>query len=264
MFLEVEKEKFSDREQQFLWWCKKEGIERFLFDLDDTICSTREIFKSAIEEVCDLLSSTDRSLGKDEWRNEVKAINNRLFEKVGVNPNRWNLLVDELSEKYKLANDIGDELRKVFQGIYLKPPSMKEGAEEGLMFIKRAGLAIGIVTHANREWTLRKYEWLNLGIIVGWEEIFLVDENFHKTEKAWLEAIEYFGLKPETCAVVGDSPRTDINPAKRAGVRHCFLVEGQDLWEIHNQPVEPSVWRIRTLTEIPEIVLRGNYHTSKV
>lgn len=33
-----------EKELRFGSWCKKSGVARFLFDLDDTICGTREVF----------------------------------------------------------------------------------------------------------------------------------------------------------------------------------------------------------------------------
>lgn len=132
---------------------------------------------------------------------------------------------------------------------------MLEGAEEGLTFIKKTGIPMGIVTHASRKWTKKKFEWLNLDRFLVWDDVFVVNQDTHKTSKSWQEAIQYFRLKPSKCAVVGDSPRSDINPAWEAGVRHCFLVENPGLWSIHNQPVDPSVYKISHLGQIADAVL---------
>lgn len=256
MRAEVESLEFSSKEGQFREWCERERIKRFLFDLDDTICSTKEIFGRAIDRVCRLLAEQGGAWGEDKWKNEVKRINNRLFEEFGVNPCRWNLLVDELTKMYALEKAVGSALVAVFEEVYLTPLVFKEGAENGLRFIKSSGVSIGIVTHANSEWTKRKYNWLNLGRFVEWEEIFLVDENSHKTRESWLGAMRHFNLEPENCAVVGDSPRFDINPPRELGVRHCFLVEDRGLWDVHNQPIDSGVWRIKSLAEIPEVAFR--------
>ena len=134
---------------------------------------------------------------------------------------------------------------------------MLEGASEGLDFIKKVGLPIGIVTHANPEWTWKKYNWLGLKRFVNWDDIFIVDENGHKTAESWRRAISYFGQSPDQCAVVGDSPRSDINPAWEIGVKHCFLVEDRKQWAIHKQPVDPSVKIIHRLDQIAEAALNG-------
>lgn len=247
-----------EKELHFGEWCKKEGIKRFLFDLDDTICSTIGVFRDVMAQAYDYLALQAPFASRDKWKEEVEAINNRLFEELGVNPNRWNHIVDELSLKYSLGEEISQETKRIFQLIYSIPLSISEGAGDGLAFIKKVGIPIGIVTHAGQEWTWRKYNWLGLDRFVEWDDVFVVDENGHKTSESWAQAIKYFGLKAEECAVVGDSPRSDINPAWEIGVRHCFLLEDPKQWSVHNQPVNPGVRRIGYLSQIPDVILENS------
>lgn len=239
-----------EKELLFVSWCNKRGIKQFLFDLDDTICSTRQIFREVMSRVYDFLATNAPVISREQWKAEVEATNNRLFEQIGVNPIRWNHVVDEAAEKYSLDNRIKQETKLIFQEIYTTPLNFLEGAEKGLDFINRAGMPIGVVTHAGSEWTWKKYNWLNLKRFVNWDGVFIVDENKHKTPQSWIEAISYFGLNPKQYAVVGDSPRTDINAAKEAGVRECFLVEDPQQWSVHNQPVDADVRRISNLAQL--------------
>lgn len=235
-------------------WCKREGIQRFLFDLDDTICPTRQVFRDVMAQAFDFLATNAPINSRDVWKEDVETINNRLFEKIGVNSKRWNFVVDELAEKHLLSDQLISETKRIFQLIYTTPLSMMEGAEEGLQFIKKVGVQIGIVTHAGREWTMNKYNWLDLERFVNRNDIFIVDENGHKTSESWLQAIQYFGLNSKQCAVVGDSPRSDINPAMEVGVKHCFLVEDPNQWSVHNQPVHESVKKISSLKQIVDMI----------
>ena len=244
----------SEGETRLDEWCKQRGIKRFLFDLDDTICPTRAVFREVMAEAFDHLALNASFRTRDEWKTDVEEINNRLFEKIGVNPIRWNFVVDELGGKHSLQLPLMNEVKGIFQKIYKTPLAMMDGAEEGLQIIKNVGIPIGIVTHASRDWTMMKYDWLNLERFAQTDEIYVVDENGHKTSESWLQAIEYFGLTPTDCAVGGDSPRSDINPAMEAGVKHCFLVEDPNIWSIHNLPVDQSVKRIKTLKQIIEVV----------
>jgi FMN phosphatase YigB (HAD superfamily) len=247
-----------EKEQKFIQWCQKSGVKRFLFDLDDTICPTREVFISVMSQAYDYLAINTTLNSKEKWRDEIETTNNRLFELHGVNSNRWNYLVDELTKRYSLGENINYTTKQIFQTIYSTPLKMSEGADEGLEFIKNVDLPMGIVTHAGQEWTWKKYEWLELNRFMNWDDIYIVDENKHKTSESWSDAIKYFGLKSKECAVVGDSPRSDINPAWNIGVRHCFLLEDPRQWILHNQPVDASVKRIRNLKEIPDVVLEHN------
>lgn len=227
----------SEGEVRLGEWCKQRGIKRFLFDLDDTICPTRSVFREVMAEAFDHLATNASFRTRDDWKADVEEINNRLFELMGVNHIRWNFVVDELGEKHTLQLPLMDEVKEIFQKIYKTPLAMMDGAEEGLQIITNIGIPIGIVTHASRDWTMMKYDWLNLA-------------RFAQTD----EIIEYFGLTPTDCAVVGDSPRSDINPAMEAGVKHCFLVEDPNIWSIHNLPVDQSVKKIKTLKQIIEVI----------
>jgi FMN phosphatase YigB (HAD superfamily) len=255
MSIELEHLTPIEKELRFSQWCKKEGIKRFFIDLDDTICPTRSVFKSVMSQAYDFLETNAPIISREKWKEEVETTNNRLFEELGVNPNRWNYTVDELTEKHLLSGGVNQEAKRIFQLIYSTPLEMLEGAEEGLEFIKKVEMPIGIVTHASKKWTWKKYNWLDLKRYLDWDDVFIVDENKHKTSESWQQAIRYFKLRAEECAVVGDSPRSDINPAWETGVRHCFLVEDPRQWSIHKQPVNPSVNRINNLTKIPDVVL---------
>lgn len=248
----------SEKEVRFVEWCKKENIKRFLFDLDDTICPTRQVFRKVMSKAYDFLAINSSTLTKEHWKNEIEVVNNRLFEQLGVNPNRWDYVVDELSEKYFFDKNIKNSVKSIFQQIYKTPLTMLDGAEEGLEFISKIGIPIGIVTHAGLEWTSKKYGWLGLDRFLKWEDIFIVNENGHKTSKSWAQAIQYFNLNVDNCVVIGDSPRSDINPVWELGVRHCFLVDDLNQWSVHNQPVDPNVYKINRLNQIPDVILGIN------
>ena len=242
-----------EKELRFAKWCEQEGVKIFLLDLDDTLCPTRQVFLDVMSAAYDFLAENVPAVPREEWRQDVEAINNRLFEKVGVNPNRWNHVVDELAEKYSLPSVLKEETKQIFQQIYITPLHIFEGAEKGLNFISKVGIPVGVVTHANTEWTYRKYNWLGLTRWMDWDDIFIVDENGHKTPESWREATRYFRVSPGECAVVGDSPRSDINPAREIGVKHCFLVEDPKQWSVHNHSVDEDVKKISDLSQIAEI-----------
>lgn len=246
---------FVQLSQHFTDWCGKEGIKRVLLDLDDTYCSTSEVFREILSQVYVYLETNAPFLSRNEWKNQVQTTNNRLFEQMGVRKTRWNDVVDELAEKHALDRGVTCETKRIFQLIYTTPIQPKDGAEEGLSFLKETGVPLGIVTHANEYWTWMKYDWLRLDRFVKKDDFFIVDENGHKTVESWKQAIEHFGLTPSQCVVVGDSPRSDINPAWELGVRHCFLVEDDKQWSVHQQPVHDEVKVIKHLNQIAEAVL---------
>jgi FMN phosphatase YigB (HAD superfamily) len=241
-----------EKELGFSSWTKKEGIKRILLDLDDTICPTRPLFQWKIHDVCQFLYQQHPQKLPQHWKQEIQVITDQLFEKHGVNPDCWNLLVNELEKSNSISTYANNKILEMFNSIYTTPLSFLPEAENGLNFLKKTNQPIGIVTHANRDWTWAKYIWLGLDRFVGWDDVYVVDENGHKTAESWYQSINYFRLKPNQCVGVGDSPRSDINPLWSIGVRHCFLVDDSNLWSIHQQPVDPSVRLIKNLSQIPD------------
>jgi len=247
-----------EKELRFSMWYEENEIARFLLDLDDTICGTRKVFRNCMGMVYDFLEVNAQVISRNEWQTVIEETNNRLFEQFAVNPNRWNKVVDELAKLYELPTAIQETTKQIFAQIYSIPPEMLEGSEEGLNFLSKFNIPIGIVTHAGSEWTWKKYNWLNLKRFVNWDDIYIVDENKHKTSESWRGAVKYFGLEPWECAMGGDSPRSDINPALEIGIRHCFLVEDSKQWIIHNQPVDKSVRKIANLSQIIDVIYEDN------
>jgi FMN phosphatase YigB (HAD superfamily) len=228
-----------EQELAFGVWCREKGIKRILFDGDDTLWHIVPIFRGQMEKCYDLLADTG-VMTRKEWKKKVTAINDELYEKGGVNPERFNLIVERLAESYPIDNIIQKRAKNILAEIYQIPPKFVEGTEKGLEFLKKVGIPIGVVTHANENWTWRKYrEWLKLDRFLNWDDIFIVDENGHKTKESWRMSMEYFKVSPRNCLGVGDSPRSDINPLLELGVNHCFLMQNQyEIWSIHQQPVD--------------------------
>lgn len=247
-----------EKELRFNEWCSKKNVTMFLSDLDDSICTCRGTFRFFMSQAYDYLSLELPTVSKDKWKKEIEITNNRLFEKFGVNSKRWDYMVNELSERHLFSSKIEKDVKDIFQQIYFTPPEMLEGAEEGLEFLMKTGIPVGIVTHAGPEWTYRKYKWLNLDKYFKWEDIFIVDQDNHKTSDSWKKAMHYFNTDPINCAVIGDSPRSDINPVWELGTRQCFLVEDPNQWSVHNEDVDERVKKIKNLNQIADAVLGEN------
>jgi len=242
-----------EKELSFILWRKNRKNELFLIDLDDTICDTIPIFRKQNQEAIKYLTQNSSIDDNNSLENEIRDINDMLFEQHGVNPDRWDQVVDIVAKKYRLDPEESDHTKEIYQRIYTTPLQMKPGAKAGLDFLKETNTPTAIVTHANKPWTWRKYNWMDLGNYLDWDDVFIVDENGHKNSQSWQQGLDYFKRKANQCAVVGDSPRSDINPAWSIGIRHCFLIKNEIQWSIHQQAVPPQIRIIKNLGELREV-----------
>ncbi|HBP50732.1 MAG: hypothetical protein US68_C0010G0021 [Candidatus Shapirobacteria bacterium GW2011_GWE1_38_10] len=255
---QVEKYPLSPVEQElsFISWCRKNDIRKLLFDGDDTLWETKPRFNIQMEKCYDLLATVD-IMPRENWKSEIISINDSLFEAHGVNPQRWNLLVEELALRYPLKPLVINQAKDIFSKIYTTPLPFVKGTEEALKFFRKIGKPdINIVTHAGKEWTWKKYHWLKLDRFLDWDNVYLVDENGHKTKESWLGGMDYFKVEPVNCLGAGDSPRADINPLCELGVEHCFLIRNSfDLWSLHQQSVDET--KVRSIQSINDLRYLG-------
>ncbi len=239
-----------ERELRFSSWTKRNNIDQILFDFDDTICATGNIFREHKNQVSNHVLANNPSIDPKQFEIDFTQADNDSFETNAVNPNRFDFMSDTLCDKYNLNQETRQTIKDIFQDIYQTPIPFLDGAQETLKFLKKIEIPIGIVTHGNRHWTYQKYQWLDLQRFLNWEDVFVVDQDNHKTSQSWAEALKYFRCQPQNCLVTGDSPRSDINPACEIGVKHCFLVEKQSVWSVHRQPINSTVRTIKNISEI--------------
>lgn len=118
------------------------------------------------------------------WK-RLTAINNQVYHERSVNPKRWEIVVDRLAEE---CGRPGEELLRgmsILMEIYKIRPVFSEGAEEVLRRFRNDGIPMGIVTHANEEWTWKKVQWLGLTRYVDHESICIVSEDKYKEPEDW-------------------------------------------------------------------------------
>jgi len=239
-----------EQTKNFLSWCRKDKIARFLIDGDDTLWGMVEIFRNFQKQSYQYLFS-ETGVDKIIWEKRLLGLNDHFFEQFGVNPSRWDKVVEKLAIDYSLSEEIKENALKIFRQIYTTPPVLLPGTKTGLEFLKQSGVPFSLVTHANKDWTDFKIRELGLFSYFSPKDIHIIDENGHKTSQSWLGVINFYGLKPKQCAVIGDSPRTDINPVWNLGVKQAFLLKrGVKIWSVHDQPINKRVKTISSLEDL--------------
>lgn len=233
-------------------WARSKGIRMILSDIDDTLYFTQIKFT---EQLRIAVARLVQGMGGEAevWEQRLEKENNRLFVTHGVNPNRWTAVIDNLAERYGIRPEVGEEAKGALAEIYTRPLEMKPGVRQGLDFVRKTGaMMVVAVTHANQEWTWRKYENWGLSEYLQWKDIYIVNEDGHKGVKEWLAAMKYFRIAPKECLVIGDSPRSDILPALEAGAGAVAHVEGTT-WSVHQLAMPPEVRQWKSFGDVCEL-----------
>jgi len=228
----------------------KNKAKIILFDLDDTLLATNEVFVEKTEKFYDYISKKIPDLNKKELKESLEEANNRLYHRHAVHPGRWNLVIEELISIYgETKREHFTNGLSIIREIFASPVKVKTGVHMVLRELSEDGWRLGIVTHALPDWTELKIRSARLERY--FERVELVDVNKHKTASAWSAAIRTFGVEPRQVVVVGDSIGSDIIPAYEAGVKELVWVDYGKGWSVNRQGKLPK--GVKVITEISQL-----------
>lgn len=213
---------------------KRLGIEAVLFDLDDTLIFTAELFSRYMEEYVDVVSKRI-GVEKSLLLKALQDINDEEYKTMGVNPKRWASVAERLAKQFIGGEkEILDNL-DILMKIYSDEPRLRNGVRGMLEVLKGLDMKMVLVTHANVDWTNFKLESLQLWDY--FDTVVIVDENGHKNSLDWRKGMDSICVLPEKCLVVGDSLGGDIRPGDDLGARTMWM---------------PSPWSVYRQGEVPE------------
>jgi FMN phosphatase YigB (HAD superfamily) len=135
--------------------------------------------------------------------------------------------------------------------VYLQQPRLHEGAKELLWNLKEKKARMGLVTHAEQQWTDFKVD--SVGIRDYFEKVINVDVGTHKHKGAvaWRDAIKEFGVLPDQVTVVGDGITGDIIASYEVGVKKLFWVNLGEGWSIFKTgKLPPGTVEIKSFKDV--------------
>jgi putative hydrolase of the HAD superfamily len=204
-----------------------------LVDADDTLWENNIYFERAFDAFCDFLAhSTLTAAQVREVLNEIESVNARLHGYGSTNFGR-NL---QQAYRHLAEREIQeDDLRHVMslaERILEEPIDLIEGVEETLAYLSERH-DLTLFTKGHPEEQRLKLDRSGLGPYFAHTAI--VKE---KDATAYSRLIEERGLRKQETWMIGNSPKSDINPALEAGLNavlvphpHTWVLERQDLRE---------------------------------
>ena len=210
----------------------KLGVKGILYDLDDTLIYTAEIFYYWMNEYADIVSF-ELGIEREMFYKTLSAVNDEEYRRMGVSPSRWRAV--RLGKMYDGGRSVVEGRLDVLMNIYKTVPRMRPGVRAALGTLKELGFRQALITHANEDWTMWKLD--KLGLWDNFDAIFIADENGHKSAQHWNKGMDMLGLTPNKCLVVGDNLGGDITPAASLGARTIWM---------------PSPWSVYRAGTVPE------------
>lgn len=236
------------------------GVDLVLVDFDDTLVETAPRFERARRRLFERLA------GAGFERAEIERIHHHEVDPImrrehGLGPHR---MPRAFGETYRaLCRDTGcpvdpltlEECRRFADDVAGTPPVIA-GALAALRRLA-ASVPTAIYTLASdREYQLACVRDAGAMALVGEARVRVVAE---KTAPALRDTLQEFGIRdPGRAWMIGNSIRSDINPALEVGVRPV-LVEIDEPWQYDVvDPLATGFPVVRTFREAVEVVLGGS------
>ena len=205
-----------------------------IVDADDTLWENNIYFERAFAEFCDFLGHSH--LNPAEVRtvlDEIELVNNKIHGYGSANFGR-NLreCYHRLAERHINAADL--ETVMMFASRILEQPiELIAGVPETLEYLSgRHDLTL--FTKGNHDEQKLKVDRSGLGGFFGHTAI--VKE---KDSPAYMKLVQERSLDPRRTWMIGNSPKSDVNPALRAGLNAVFVPHAHT-WRLEHEEVEST------------------------
>ena len=231
----------------------KNGAQTLLIDADDTLWENNIYFERAIgrfisflnhreyspEQVREVLNDVERDsimkhgYGLHSFAHSLVAT----FEKLSVEP-----VTPELHERiHSFAHQISEHPVEILAGV---PETLAYLAERHHVILMTKGNTVEQAGKVERS-----------GLKVFFAAVEIVPE---KDEQTYRSAISKYALQQESTWMVGNSPKSDINPALAAGLHAVFVPHG-DTWILEHEELATARTPQRLLVVERFVDLRAHF-----
>jgi putative hydrolase of the HAD superfamily len=221
--------------------------QNLIVDADDTLWENNIYFERAFDDFCNFLAHS--SLSPDEVRavlDEIEIVNNKTHGYGTANFTR-NLTqcYHKLVERDVSAEDL-PQIMSFTEQILHHPIEIIAGVEETLEYLsERHNLTL--FTKGDPEEQKLKLDRSGLAIYFGHTAI--VKE---KDTRSYAALIRERALDPAVTWMIGNSPKSDVNPALEVGI-HAVFVPHEKTWTLERAELRDGPGRLLRITRFEEL-----------
>lgn len=220
-----------------------------IIDADDTLWENNIYYEECIAAFVELMAA--RGFGREEAERTLEAVERERTAQVGYAPEEFahSLVIayQRLCERHgqPVEDEVADVVWEIGQAVVEYPILLLEGVAETLARLS-GHCRLLLLTKGDREVQESKLARSGLGHL--FDGVHIVPE---KDAEVIRSLLAHYGLRPEQTWVVGNSPRSDINPALEAGVGAIY-VPHPNTWHLEQEEIaEPE--RVTVLNRLSEL-----------
>ncbi len=220
-----------------------------IIDADDTLWENNIYYEQCIAAFAELMIA--QGFGREEAEHTVETVERERIPQVGYAPEEFacTLVISyqRLCESHNrpIEDEVSDAVREIGQAVIEYPIVLLDGVAETLARLS-GHCHLLLLTKGDREAQESKLARSGLGHL--FDGVHVVPEKEAEVIRGLLAR---YGLRLEQTWMVGNSPRSDINPALEAGVGAIY-VPHPNTWKLeHDEIAEPE--RVIVLNSFREL-----------
>lgn len=225
-----------------------------VFDLDDTLLDTSDLYWKVKEEFIQFIYKEGND--KDELRNQFEKIDTANMKEFGFSPIRYRYTMSQMFQAIfgSVSQSEQDKIFQIANRIYSEVPRVIEGAIPFLDWAKDF-FTIALLTRGEERLQRYKIDQRDLQKYFN-DRIQIVD---FKDEFIYREFINSLGFNCSDCTVIGDSIKSDINPALKIGataILYQYTHHSYHWLQEHDaQPFANNYLRIVHLNQLKDLLI---------
>lgn len=232
------------------------NLPTLMFDLDDTLIKNSIYFREVKLNVAKNLQEINGCIDVQRCITKFDQVEVGNI-KSGKKPGHENFRVSLMQACYELFSYdffhhklyliIDYQIQKLAN----HPVELIEGVEDTVRDLKHRGHRLFVFSKGNPKEQEQKL--VSTGIMDLFENIIFVPK---KVPEAYTDFINNNQIDKDQVYMIGNSPKSDINPAKSAGLKTIYI-KSNDTWNVENESIlekEPVTINISSFSELKTLV----------
>jgi putative hydrolase of the HAD superfamily len=226
----------------------------WVFDGDDTLWFVEPLYDEARTRAAAVVARA--GLDPADWESLERKIDVDNVAIYGVNPERFPT---SCTEAYRLAaghagvrTQTGVEVavRQAAGSVFSALAPVHPDAARVVQALRKRGPAV-LLTKGDERIQVKRIA--DAGLTDAFDEVRIVTQ---KDEQSFFEVLDEYRVRPAMAWSIGNSLRSDINPALRVGMNAVWI--DAHVWEFERAEAEPVLAHVRVVTDlrdVPEVTI---------
>ena len=223
-------------------------IKQIIFDADDTLWENNIYYLKAANDFFDLLFQ--EGIGRHQAENEFDELELEVVEKLGYGSINFIFILEELYRKFKISGNHNKEklisIITEFNSHKLNKPNLLKNVTETIEQLSD-NYNLFILTKGDQKEQESKI--LKSGLLQFLVEYFIWDE---KDDHTYANLLSANNWNPDETCMVGNSPKSDINPALRNNM-YAIHIPYKDTWKVDIEPIKHTNGKYKKINSFKEL-----------